>query len=443
MPRSLPLLLLATVLLTAAPATAQETSADPPPPTETTAFTGATVWPGGEAEPVEDATLLVTDGRVAAVLPADEAVPENARVVDLSGRYVVPGLINAHGHVGVADGLETGPDVGSAELVREQLRRYAHYGVTTVVSLGGGPPAAFEVRDALRDAEGTAPGHARLFLSGPVVETGPVEEVLEQVRYQAGEQRADWTKIRVDDDLDRGEKMPPALYAAIAEASHAEGVPLAAHVVELADTKGVLRAGADLLAHSVRDTTVDDELIGLLREGDRCITPTLMREVSTYVYAERPAFFDDPFFLETADPEVLAELERPEVQAAYTGRAADYYRAALPVATGNMMRLHEAGIGVAMGTDSGQPARFSGYFEHAEMAMMQEAGMTPREVLRSATDVAAGCMGIGEDELGRLVPGAWADFVVLGDDPLEDVAHLREIEAVYVGGERVSGEPAE
>ena len=308
-------------------------------------------------------------------------MPERAHIVDLGGQYVVPGLINAHGHVGVANGLEKGPEVDSAALVRRQLKRYARHGVTSVVSLGGEPPEAFDVRDA----QGAAPGRARLFLSGPVIPNGPEDEVRAQVRRQAA-RGADWTKLRVDDNLGRGKKMPPALYAAIAEASHAQGVPLAAHIVELSDAKGVLRANADLLAHSVRDAPVDEELIGLMRSGGgHCITPTLTREVSTYIYAERPDFFDDPFFRETADPAVIEQLQQPEVQKEYTGRAADYYREALPVATDNMMRLYEAGVHVAMGTDSGQSGRFQGYFEHMEMGMMQEAGMTPKDVLRSAT----------------------------------------------------------
>ena len=432
MPRSLRLLLpfFVAALLGASPAAAQDSSSTSAAPLETTAFTGATVWSGGAAAPVEDATLLVRNGRVIDLATSEDAsVPEHARVVDLSGQYVVPGLINAHGHVGVADGLEKGAKVGSAALVRQQLERYAHYGVTSVVSLGEEPPEAFGVRDA----QGGAPGRARLFLSGPIIQTVPEDEVRTQVRRQASGRRADWTKIRVDDNLGRGEKMPPRIYAAIAEASHAQGVPLAAHIAELSDAKGVLRANADLLAHSVRDAPVDEELIGLMRDGNHCVTPTLTREVSTYIYAERPDFFDDPFFREYADPAVLQQLQQPEMQEEYTGRAADYYREALPVATGNMMRLHEAGVRIAMGTDSGQPARFQGYFEHMEMSLMQDAGMTPKAVLRSATDRAADCMQIGSD-LGRLAPGARADFLVLGADPLEDVAHLREIEAVYIGG---------
>lgn len=397
----------------------------------TTAFVGATVWPGGEAQPIPDAVMLVRDGRVVDVFASGERpLPAGVHVVELEGRYVVPGLINAHGHVGMARGLQTGPEVHSEQNVRDQLRLYAHYGVTTVVSLGDEPPAAFAVRDAMRPA---APGMARLALAGDVVHGFNEADVRQQVR-QRGEEGADWTKIRVDDGLGTRQKMPESVYAAVIDESHRIGLPHASHLVTLEDARGLLLHGADILAHSVRDAPVDDDLIRAMLDGDRCITPTLTREVSTFIYAERPDFFDDPFFLQHADPAVIEALQQPDVQQQFTGRAAAYYRDALPLATENMMRLHEAGVRVAMGTDSGPPARFQGYFEHMEMAMMQDAGMSPLAVLRSATDVAAACMHL--TAVGTLSEGHWADFVVVHADPLADVRHLRQIDSVYLAGQR-------
>ena len=396
-------------------------------------FTNVTIWDGVSQTMEPNSALVTSNGRVVEILDMnDPDFPEDAERVDLDGGYMIPGLINAHGHVGTARGLETGPDIHSEENVKDQLALYARYGITTVVSLGDEPQQAFTVRD---QADFSAEGLARLFMSGPVLNPSTPEEARNDVE-ELMQHNPDWTKIRVDDGLGQREKMQPEVYSAIIETSHENGVPLAAHIVALEDAKGILEQNGDLIAHSVRDEEVDRELIDLMLEHDICITPTLTREISVFVYAERPDFFDDPFFLEEADPDVIEQLEDPDVQQRYTGAAADYFRGALPLATENMMALHNAGIRVAMGTDSGPPARFQGYFEHMEMEMMVEAGMTAPEVLRSATRYAAECMQI-DDEIGTLEPGKWADFVVSEENPFEAITNLRTIQGVYIGANEV------
>ncbi|MCH8550131.1 MAG: amidohydrolase family protein [Balneolaceae bacterium] len=393
-------------------------------------FTNATIWNGIDSEARENAALVTRDGKVIEITDAnDPNLPIDAETIDLEGRFVIPGLINAHGHVGMADGLQTGSDVHSVENVRDQLNLYAAYGITTVVSLGDEPQEAFDVRD-----EGDFAEHqnARLFMSGPVLNPGTPSEAREDVS-ELMENNPDWTKIRVDDGLGTRDKMSEEVYSAVIEASHSYEIPLAAHIVKLEDAKGILRNNGDLIAHSVRDEAVDEELINMMLERDVCITPTLTREVSVFIYADRPDFFDDPFFLKYADPDVIEELQQPEVLERFTGRSADFFRDALPLAKENMMALHNAGIRVAMGTDSGPPARFQGYFEHMEMEMMSDAGMNPAEILLSATRYAAECMGL-DDSIGTLSEGKYADFVVLDEDPFEDVRNLRSIVAVYVGG---------
>ena len=213
---------------------------------------------------------------------------------------------------------------------------------------------------------------------------------------------------------------------------------MAAHVFYLEDAKGLLEAGVDLIAHSVRDQPVDDALIGLLRERSVCVSPTLTRELSTFVYAERPAFFDDPFFASEVPADVIAALEDPERQRAIAeSEVARRYRDALEVAKGNLKRLSEAGVRIAFGTDSGPPGRFQGYFEHLELQMMVAAGLTPEQALRAATVDAAACMG--QDRIGNFGPGSWADFVVLEADPLADISNTKRIDSVWIAGNRVPG----
>lgn len=402
-------------------------------PDDILVFTNTTIWDGTESAAYENSALITHLGDVLEIIHMnDPDFPEEAVTVDLDGRYVIPGLINAHGHVGMARGLQTGQDVRTRENVIDQLQLYASYGVTTVVSLGDEPEAAFGVRN-----EGNFSGQqmARLYLAGPVLNPASPDEVRGEMS-ELMERNPDWTKIRVDDGLGTSEKMSPETYSTIIEASHDYDTPLAAHIVTLEDAKGILQNDGNLIAHSIRDEPVDSEVIDLMLERDICITPTLTREISTHIYADEPDFFDDPFFLAKANPDVIEQLRDPDVQERYTGEAADFYRDALPLATENMMTLHNSGIRVAMGTDSGPPARFQGYFEHMEMEMMQEAGMTPAEVLLSATGYAAQCMGI-DNRVGTLESGKAADFMIIENDPFNDIRNLREIFSVYIGAQRV------
>lgn len=396
-------------------------------------YTASYVWDGHSADYIEQGALVVREGRVISVFStATQPLPESGiDVVALGDVYVTPGIINAHGHVGMADGLATGAAVYSEDLVRHQLATYAHYGVTSVVSLGDEPPEAFSVRDDMSDY---APGRARLWVAGDVLAPESPDEARQQVAV-AAETNPDWVKIRVDSQLGRQTPMPAQVYQQVISSSHGYELPLASHMVTLEDSKGLLRAGTDLLAHSVRDARVDDELIELMLERDICITPTLTREISTFVYAERPDFFDDPWFRQTVPDNVIEQLQDPQVQAQYRTDEAAYYQQALPLAEENMMTMFEADVRIAMGTDSGPPARFQGYFEFLEMQMMEAAGMPPVDVLRSATSVAAECMGLG-DTLGRLDVGYWADFVTFSEDPLTSMDHLRSLEQVFIAGER-------
>jgi imidazolonepropionase-like amidohydrolase len=403
----------------------------------TRAFIGAMLVDGTGAPAIPDAVLVVRGGRILEAGPADQVtIPDGAERVDVSGRFIIPGLVNAHGHIGSADGLQTGAAVNTDDNVRRQLALNARYGVTTVVSLGDDREPGFRAREA-NDAPDL--DRARLFVAGPVVSAKSPEDARRVVREVAALQ-PDWIKIRVDDNLGAGSKMPPDVYGAVIDEAHRHKLPVAAHIFYLEDAKGLLRAGVDFLAHSVRDLPVDDELIGLMREHDVCLSPTLMREVSTFVYESRPAFFDDPFFTREADPKVLAGLEDPQRQAAMAkSRAAQAYRKGLEVARGNVKALHDAGIRIASGTDSGPPARFQGYFEHLELEELVRSGLTPAQALAAGTGTAARCMGLG-DRLGTLEAGRAADFLVLTADPLADIRHSRAIASVWIAGNRVERE---
>ena len=396
-----------------------------------TAFTGARIIDGTGATPIDDAVMIVRDGRIDAVGPSSLAVPAGATVIDLRGKTIVPGFINTHGHVGATAQSDSGPALRAK--LRLELLQYARYGVTTVNSLGGEGPQAIALRDEQRADSLT---RARVYVAGVVV-TGASPEAATQMVDENAALGVNFIKIRVDDNLGATTKMSVGIYRAVIARAHEYELPLAAHVFYLEDAKSLLRAGADLIAHSIRDVPVDDDVVQLFRETDACYVPTLTREVSTFVYETEPEFFSDPFFAMAADTALMTALRAPRSQQRYRdSRSAQAYKRAFHVASRNLKTLSDAGVTIAFGTDTGPRARFQGYFEHMEMALMADAGLTPEQILRSATRDAARCLGL--DDVGTLEVGKWGDFVVLRDDPLEDIRNTRSIESVWIAGNEVS-----
>jgi imidazolonepropionase-like amidohydrolase len=393
--------------------------AQPPKPGPVKAFGGFRLI-DGTGEVLDNAAMLVQDGRITAIGPlAKIQVPTDAVRVPLFQKTVMPGLINSHGHVNDA---------------ARDLRVYAAYGVTTVLSLGGESPAVFAARDSQATS---ALSRSRVFLAGPVLSPASPEEARTQVAELAG-QKVDFVKIRVDDNLGTSAKMPPEVYRAVIDEAHARGMRVAAHLFYLEDARDLVDAGVDFIAHSVRDGYVDADLIARLRRSGICFTPTLMREVSTFVYEDTPAFFSDPLFTAYSDRAMAATLREPARQEAVRASAsAQRYKVALQIAANNLKILSDAGIPVAMGTDTGPAGRFQGYFELLELELMVKAGLTPQQALAAATREAARCLRLDAD-LGTLQTGKWADFVVLNDNPLDDIANAKKIDSVWIAGNRVA-----
>jgi imidazolonepropionase-like amidohydrolase len=400
-----------------------------------TAFVGARII-DGTGRTLDDGVLIVRGDRIIAVgTRAATPVPAGATRVDGSGKTIIPGLINAHGHVGTTVGLRADPQGYTRENLLRQLRTYSQYGITTVYSLGDDQDEGFKIRDE----QNAAPlDRARLFVAGPVI-SGDTAEAARAMTDKVADMKPDLLKIRVDDNLGTGKKMPEEAWRAVLTRAHERKLRLAVHLYYLADAKAALSAGADFIAHSVRDVPVDAPLIAALKARDVCYSPTLMREVSTFAYDSTPSWVSDPFFLKGVDASIAKQLSDPERQAQIRSSPAwkqgQQYKASLEVAKRNLKTLSDQGVRIAFGTDTGPPARFQGFFEHLELEMMVQAGLTPMQALVSATGDAARCHQ-RSGELGAIQAGAIADLVVLSANPLDDIRNTRRIDSVWIGGRR-------
>lgn len=399
-----------------------------------------------------DAVVQIEGNRIARVAPArNVSVPVGAAVVGGAGKWIIPGLVDAHVHFFQSGGLYTRPDVvdltarvpyaKEREAIRAALpatlRRYLRAGITSVVDFGG-PMWNFEVRDLAA----RTPLAPRVEVAGPLISSvarpqlalddPPILQVTDpeaaraEVRAQAA-RRPDFVKLwYVVPPGQTPEAWLPVARAAVDEA-HALGLRVAVHATELETARTALRAGTDVLVHSVVDADVDDDFVRLLRERNVPYVTTLaVFGGYARVLAGKERF--TPADMELADPSVVATVLDPlpaEVQARYR-------RGLTPEALRNAKRLWDAGVVVAAGSDAGNIGTFHAAGLHDELALLVQAGLTPAQALAAATVNAARVMG--RSDLGAVEPGKLADLVVLGANPLDDVGNARRVDLVVKDG---------
>jgi imidazolonepropionase-like amidohydrolase len=395
-------------------------------------LSGARLIDGTGARPIEQSALVIVNGRISSIGSLDSVkIPPGAVRVDVSGKTIIPGLISAHAHAN----SEAGAALPPRDQLAAQLKLYADYGVTTAYLLDAAPadlPHTIALRD---EQERIALDRARVYVSGPSVRAATSIEEARQIANSRADAKVDIVKMHIQGNP---KDMTPEVYGALIDEAHKRGLRAAAHLFYLKDAKGLLAAGVDVVAHSVRDQDVDTAFIGELKKRNVGYIPTLTRELSVFVYETTPSFFSDPFFLRgvAAYKKQMTLLSDPALQEkTRNNKEAQAIKDALRQANRNLKLVSDAGITIAMGTDSGAPTgRWQGYFEHVELEMMVGAGLTPMQALVAATSGAARTMKL--DQLGTLQPGKWADLVVLNANPLENIRHTREINSVWVAGRK-------
>jgi imidazolonepropionase-like amidohydrolase len=410
--------------------------------TRPVALQGALLIDGTGRAPVHNSVLVIEAGRIrAAGNTASVSIPKDADVHDVSGKTIMPALINLHGHPGSAaiNGLDPTPDY-TEDNARKNLERYLAYGVGTVGSFGEDEDLVYKVREAQRAGR---LGGARIFtagrgfLSGGRPAPGDVryrpqtpDEARASVRELATH-RPDFMKMWMSNGFQR------AVYEAIIDEGHRHQLRTFSHIYFLAEGKALLAAGVDGFAHSVRDVPVDDEFIQGMKARGVVLIPTLAREEVVFIWAEPSKWLNDPFFSAGLEPGVLAQLQSQSFGEKFRNDPnLANYKAGLLMAQKNLKTLHDAGVTIGFGTDSGLATRFTGYMEHRELQLMVEAGLTPMQSIVIATSRSAEILR-AEKEFGTLQAGRQADFLVLDGNPLEDIRNTEKLSAVWQAGTTV------
>ena len=380
-------------------------------PSAVTLYEGARLITGDGSAPVENSAFIVANGRFTAVGRKGQLkVPSSAARVDLTGKTVMPAIVDAHKHLAV-----------TRDALIDQLQHLAYYGVGAAMSLGQDTgDVAYQVR-----AE-TIPNAARFRTAGRGL-TGPepgrtqapywvttVAEVRKDVQEDAAK-KVDIIKIWVDDRDHTVTKLSPELYAAAIDEAHKHGLRAIAHIFTLEDAKGVLRAGIDAFAHSVRDKDIDDEFLQMMKAKPKMIVDPNLPDRGVRV---------DRSWLRDSMP--AAEFQKLQAESKDDPKAAQFFG----IQSRNLAKLNANGIKIALGTDGPIP-----WAAHEEMADMVASGMTPAQVIVASTRNSAELANVAD--AGMVAPRKSADFLVLDANPLDDITNTRRISAVYLRGAQV------
>ena len=397
-------------------------------------FEGARLISGDSSAPIENSAFLIENNRISKVGRKGQVqAPAGATRIDLTGKTVMPGIVDAHSHPGYTNirANRTEKETYTRENLVDHMRRMAYYGIAATMSLGvdrGDIP--FQVR------ANPTPGAALLFTSGPGIALplmGPGAEYRKDAAYgvtneaearkvvqELASKKVDIVKFWVDDRNGAVMKLPPNIYRAIIDEAHKHNLRAIAHIFYLDDAKELMRAGVDGFAHGVRDKDIDDEFMAQLKQRRVFFTPNL---------PDRPITADDlPLIAETLPAAQVQQL-RSEIANRKAEDGADAIRL-FKIQARNLKRINDAHVAtIGLGTDSGVSI---GWTVHTELADMVEAGMTPGEVITAATKTSAEI--VKASSLGTIAAGKSADFVVLDANPLENIRNTRRIFKVYIRG---------
>ena len=414
------------------------------------AFEGARVIDGSGSPAVENAVLLIQDGRVAALgARGSVTLPPGVVRIDATGKTIMPAMINVHAHMGYEAYTTWGAHNHTAENLLDHLRREAFYGVAVAASVGSSP-TAMSLQFQRDQAAGKFPPGARyLFMPGMAPPNGGPDHILREATNELhvvnevttpdaaraavkrmADQQIGHLKLWFDDRNGTYPKLTPAVLDAIVAEAHARKIMVHSHAIRLADQKAVVAAGADVLVHMVQREPLDDEYLALLRQK-RPYWATVIGLGDPVEVCNK-----DPFFEEALPPSVVAKIRATMERAPLVPSCSPLPATAAARETQmahNFPQMIKAGVKLVLATDTGiHPGHTFGSGEHVELARWVQLGLLPADAIVAATKTPAELMGLAD--LGTLALGKRASFIVLDANPLEDIRNTRRIAEVYLDG---------
>src|SRR6267143_4267980 len=406
-------------------------------PAATVVYEGGRLIIGDGSAPIEGGSFVVQNGRITAVGRKDAVtVPAGAARVDLTGKTVMPGMIDVHVHIGYEGYTSWGAENYAPQNVLDHLQREAFYGVVATQSVGSSPTdpsiqfrqdqqaGKFPPASRFFFMPGMAPpngGPDAVLLTGTtalhaVYEVSTAQEARAAVQTMAGRKLRS-VKIWVDDRRGTYPKMTPEVYNAVIDEAHKHRMLVNAHATTLPDQKAVVRAGADVLVHMVQGEKLDDEYLALLKEKK----PYWATVIGL---GDRPGVCEnDPFFEEALPAKVVSTI-RATVEARPLSPSCGPPSPNAPrreeILAYNFPRMISSGARLVLGTDTGiHSGHTFGTGDHHELARWVQLGLSPADAIVAATSRPAGLLGI--TDMGALAVGKSADFVVLNANPLENI----------------------
>jgi imidazolonepropionase-like amidohydrolase len=414
-----------------------------------------TVIDGEGGAPRRNVALIIDGEKIQGITAAEVSPPKDATVIDLAGKFIMPEIINAHGHVGLLKGTKLSAENYTKENVERHLLQYQNYGVGAVLVMGTDRDEAYGWRAESR--AGKLPG-ALYYTAGrgfgvagglppaamgadSIYRPNTPEEARKDVDELATHQ-PDIVKLWLDDFWGQFPKMKPEIYAAIIDEAHKHHLRVAAHVYHEEDAQRLVDDGVDVLAHSVRDAEIPDSLVAEMKKKNVAYIGTMSLDEFLTAYGDDPAWINDPFFRNALEPGVYEMITSAQYKkSVQDDKKTPLETVAQSIEKKNLKKLFDAGVPLALGTDSGAtPTRAFGFAEHQELQLLVDAGLTPLQAITVATKNGAEFLH-ASDEFGVLRRGLKANFIVLDKDPSADIRNTESISAVWKDGKKVSDGP--